>query len=144
MQVNCISNECNCKRSFRSKSRLNIFIKWTWRSRRSRRCNRKYKGISRKEPIVGICLGHQLLALTLGGKTTKLKFGHRGCNHPVKDLEENKVHITSQNHGYVVEITEDVVATHININDGTIEGMKHKELPIFSSIPSRSSSRTKR
>lgn len=86
-----------------------------------------------KKPLVGICLGHQLLALTLGGRTTKLKFGHRGCNHPVKDLEENKVHITSQNHGYVVEkLPEDVVATHININDGTIEGMKHTKLPIFS------------
>ena len=86
-----------------------------------------------KKPLAGICLGHQILALTLGGKTTKLKFGHRGCNHPVKDLEENKVHITSQNHGYVVEkLPEDVVATHININDGTIEGMKHIKLPIFS------------
>ena len=85
------------------------------------------------KPIVGICLGHQLLGLTLGGKTTKLKFGHRGCNHPVKDLERNKVHITSQNHGYVVhELPEGVVATHININDGTIEGMKHTTLPIYS------------
>ena len=85
------------------------------------------------KPIVGICLGHQLLALTLGGHTTKLKFGHRGCNHPVKDLERNMVHITSQNHGYVVnELPEDVVATHININDGTIEGMKHTKLPIYS------------
>ncbi|MBW6411062.1 glutamine-hydrolyzing carbamoyl-phosphate synthase small subunit [Clostridium weizhouense] len=86
-----------------------------------------------KKPIVGICLGHQLLALTLGGTTTKLKFGHRGCNHPVKDLEENLVHITSQNHGYVVEtLPDDVEVTHININDGTIEGLKHKNLPIYS------------
>ena len=86
-----------------------------------------------KKPLVGICLGHQLLCLALGGTTTKLKFGHRGCNHPVKDLENNKVTITSQNHGYVVDkLPKDVEATHININDGTIEGMKHKELPIFS------------
>ena len=86
-----------------------------------------------KKPITGICLGHQLLALALGGHTTKLKFGHRGCNHPVKDLETDKVAITSQNHGYVVDkLPDDIEVTHININDNTVEGMKHKTLPIFS------------
>lgn len=91
------------------------------------------KKIVGKKPIVGICLGHQLLALSLGGKTAKLKFGHRGCNHPVKDLEANKVYITSQNHGYYVNMMpENMKVTHINLNDGTIEGMKHNSLPIFS------------
>jgi carbamoyl-phosphate synthase small subunit len=86
-----------------------------------------------KKPIVGICLGHQLLALSLGGSTEKLKFGHRGCNHPVKDIEENKVYITLQNHGYVVkDLPPDMVETHVSVNDGTIEGMKHKTLPIYS------------
>ncbi|GAA0115616.1 carbamoyl phosphate synthase small subunit [Clostridium senegalense] len=91
------------------------------------------KMIVGKKPIVGICLGHQLLALTLGGKTGRLKFGHRGCNHPVKDLEENKIHITSQNHGYMVEkLPKDMVMTHVSVNDGTCEGMRHKIFPIFS------------
>lgn len=86
-----------------------------------------------KKPIAGICLGHQLLALALGGKTEKLKFGHRGCNHPVKDLEANRVYITSQNHGYYVkELPKEVYATHISMNDGTVEGMRHKTLPIYS------------
>lgn len=86
-----------------------------------------------KKPIAGICLGHQLLALSLGGDTEKLKFGHRGCNHPVKDLEKNRVYITSQNHGYVVkDLPTDMIKTHINLNDGTIEGMKHKYLSIYS------------
>ena len=91
------------------------------------------KKIVGKKPIVGICLGHQLLALTLGGETKKLKFGHRGCNHPGKDLINNRVHITSQNHGYyVATLPENMEITHVSMNDGTVEVMKHKELPIFS------------
>lgn len=88
-----------------------------------------------KKPITGICLGHQLIALALGGDTEKLKFGHRGTNHPVKDLKLNRVMITSQNHGYVVKeqgLPEDIEITHINLNDNTVEGMKHKKLAIYS------------
>lgn len=86
-----------------------------------------------KKPIVGICLGHQLLALSLGGRTKKLKYGHRGCNHPVKDLTKNQIYITSQNHGYYVDVVpEDMEVTHISLNDGTVEGMRHKKLPIYS------------
>ncbi len=87
-------------------------------------------------PIFGICLGHQLFALACGADTEKLKFGHRGGNHPVKDLETNRCYITSQNHGYTVK--DDSIAntplkvTHINNNDGTVEGLKHSTLPAFS------------
>lgn len=91
------------------------------------------KGLIGKRPIVGICLGHQLLALSLGGKTEKMIFGHRGSNHPVKDLETEKVSITSQNHGYVVsELPKNMIQTHVNLNDKSIEGMKHEFLKIFS------------
>lgn len=94
------------------------------------------KGIMGKKPIMGICLGHQLIALTCGADTIKMKFGHRGANHPVKNLATGKFDMTSQNHGYTVEEESlkdtDLVVTHIAVNDGTIEGLKHKSLPMFS------------
>jgi carbamoyl-phosphate synthase small subunit len=89
-------------------------------------------------PIFGICLGHQLLGLAFGGSTTKLPYGHRGGNHPVKELGSGKVLITTQNHGFAVQGTVDGVpgaaeleVTHLNLNDGTVEGLRHKRLPVF-------------
>jgi carbamoyl-phosphate synthase small subunit len=90
-------------------------------------------------PIFGICLGHQILALTYGAETTKMPYGHRGGNHPVKEVSSGKVLITSQNHGFAVQGTEDGIpgapdleVTHVNLNDGTIEGLKHRTQPVFS------------
>lgn len=86
-------------------------------------------------PVFGICLGHQMLGYAFGGKTFKLKFGHRGGNQPVKDLQSGKVSITSQNHGYAVDpesLPSSVEVTHINLNDHTVEGLRHREYPVFS------------
>ena len=89
-----------------------------------------------RRPAFGICLGHQLLALALGGRTFKLKFGHRGGNQPVKDLATGKVEITSQNHGFCVDVESldypAIEPTHVNLNDGTLEGLRHREIPLFS------------
>ena len=88
-----------------------------------------------RTPIFGICLGHQVLGFAFGGRTFKLKFGHRGGNQPVKDLRTGKVAITSQNHGFAVDpdsLPPEVEVTHVNLNDGTVEGMRHRALPIFS------------
>ncbi len=94
------------------------------------------RGLLGKKPIFGICLGHQMLGLAYGGSTYKLKFGHRGGNQPVKDLTTGHVEITSQNHGFCVDMktlsTDDVELTHINLNDNSVEGMRHKKYPAFS------------
>lgn len=93
------------------------------------------KELITKLPTFGICLGNQLLAHAYGGKTFKLKFGHRGGNQPVKDLRTGKISITSQNHGFAVDpasLPDDIEVTHINLNDNTVEGMRHKKYPVFS------------
>ena len=85
-------------------------------------------------PIFGICLGHQVLSLAMGGRTYKLKFGHRGINHPVKFLQTGRIEITSQNHGFAVDPTslpDDVEVTHVNLYDGTVEGVRHRTRPVF-------------
>jgi len=91
------------------------------------------KALVGKVPLCGICMGHQIIGLALGGKTQKLKFGHHGGNHPVKDLKTGNVYITSQNHNYIVsDLPDDVDITFVNVNDGTVEGLAHKTLPIQS------------
>ncbi len=93
------------------------------------------KSILGKKPIMGICLGHQLIGKALGAWTFKLKFGHRGGNHPVKDLATGRVYITAQNHGYAIDadtLKGGLEVSHINLNDGTVEGLRHRDLPIIS------------
>jgi len=93
------------------------------------------KGLVGKAPMMGICLGNQIFHKAFGGRHFKLKFGHRGGNHPVRELATGAVHITAQNHGYAVDpatLSDELEITYINLNDGTVEGLRHKELPIFS------------
>jgi carbamoyl-phosphate synthase small subunit len=90
--------------------------------------------VSRK-PIFGICLGHQILSIVLGAQTHKMPFGHHGANHPVRDNLTGRVEITSQNHSFAVDpqtMKSDLELTHVNLNDGTVEGLRHKTLPVFS------------
>lgn len=92
------------------------------------------QGLIGKVPILGICLGHQMIAQAFGGKTFKLKFGHRGANHPVKDIKSGRVYITAQNHGYSVDpdsLPNGLIVSQTNINDGTVEGLSHTSLPII-------------
>jgi carbamoyl-phosphate synthase small subunit len=93
------------------------------------------KNLIGKKPMFGICLGHQLTALANGANTARLKYGHRGCNHPVKDVEKDMTYITSQNHGYTIvesSLNKEIMSvSHINMNDGTIEGIKYKNAPLF-------------
>jgi carbamoyl-phosphate synthase small subunit len=94
------------------------------------------RGLLGRVPIFGICLGHQILGLAAGGRTYKLPFGHHGANHPVKDTTTGKVEITSQNHGFAVDPASVTSLgwepTHLNLNDGTCEGLRHREWPVFS------------
>ena len=92
-------------------------------------------GLAGRVPMLGICLGNQVIGRAFGARTFKLKFGHRGANHPVRDVSSGKVHITAQNHGYAVDpdtLPPELEVSHVNLNDGTVEGLRHRSLPIMS------------
>ena len=92
------------------------------------------RGLVGKVPVFGICLGNQVLARAFGGSTFKLKFGHRGANHPVRDLRTGRAYITAQNHGYAVDadsLPADIEVTHLSLNDGTVEGLRHRSMPVM-------------
>jgi carbamoyl-phosphate synthase small subunit len=92
------------------------------------------KGLIGRAPIMGICLGHQVTGIAVGGSTYKLKFGHRGANHPVKEVATGRVHITAQNHGYAVDgdsLPASVEASHLHLNDGTVEGLRSRSEPLM-------------
>ena len=94
------------------------------------------QALMERRPVFGICLGRQILGLACGGRTFKLKFGHRGANHPVRDLSTGQVEITAQNHGFAVEAAlferPELALTHVNLKDGTVEGSRHRDLPVMS------------